>query len=102
MLYVIKISLKGSWKLPDSVIPAGLIFIWTPKELYLRVIKAMARWKFEYVENLVWVQLTVNNKLETLPSVYFRRSKLSLLLFKKVTLCNYLIITKVLFVDYKI
>ena len=69
--------------------PAGLLFIWSPKELYLRLIKAMAKWGFEYVENLVWVQLTVNNKLETLPSTYFKKSKLSLLLFKKVKNLNY-------------
>ena len=45
----------------------------------------MARWGFTYVENLVWVKKEVNNKISTRNSTYFRKSKLSLLIFRKVS-----------------
>ena len=72
-------------KITDNLIKCGLLFIWTPKELYWRVINALQSWKFEYVENLVWVQLTPNNKLLRTTSQFFKKSKLSLLLFKKTS-----------------
>jgi hypothetical protein len=38
---------------------------------------------FTYVENLVWVHLKPNNTLECENSSYFKRSKTTLLIFKK-------------------
>jgi len=70
-------------KVTDKVIPKGLIFIWVPKELIPQVVNTMGRWGFLYVENLVWVKKSVNNKMLTQPYKYFSRSKESLLIFRK-------------------
>jgi len=70
-------------KISDKVIPKGLIFIWVPKELIPLVVKTMSHWGFLYVENLVWVKKSVNNKIVAQPYKYFSRSKESLLIFRK-------------------
>lgn len=43
-----------------------------------------AKWGFAYVENLTWVKITPNNKLYFEDYKYFTKSKLTLLMFKKV------------------
>ena len=44
----------------------------------------MAGIEWNYVENLVWVKQTANNKTECQDYKYFKKSKVSLLIFKKV------------------
>jgi N6-adenosine-specific RNA methylase IME4 len=70
-------------RINDRVIPKGLIFVWAPKELIPQTVKTMSGWGFLYVENLVWVKKSVNNKIVTQPYKYFARSKESLLIFRK-------------------
>ncbi len=41
------------------------------------------KWGFNYVENFVWVKKTVNNKFYSTDYKYFRKSKLTLLIFRK-------------------
>lgn len=43
----------------------------------------MDKWGFCYVENLTWVQMAPNNTVVAAPSVYARRSHLSLFIFRK-------------------
>lgn len=82
---------------------AGFIFIWIEKELipkvicfclnlfkklffliiFWKVFDIMESWKFIYVENLVWIKKQGNNQLVEQPSAFFRRSKVSLYIFRK-------------------
>jgi hypothetical protein len=43
----------------------------------------MAKFGFVYVENLVWVKQTTNNWTERQDYRYFRKSKMTLVLFRK-------------------
>ena len=43
----------------------------------------MDKWGFCYVENLTWVHMAPNNTVVAAPSVYARRSHLSLFIFRK-------------------
>jgi hypothetical protein len=63
--------------------PEGILFIWIEKEYILKVLRALQN-RFEYVENLAWVRRNVNNRILTQDYKYFRKAKLSLLLFKRV------------------
>jgi len=84
----------------DELIPKGFLFIWVEKEvihevthsprnanhshhlLLSQVIKQAEKWRFKYVENMAWVQQTVNNRLRREDYKYFQKSKLSLLIFR--------------------
>jgi hypothetical protein len=92
-------------KITNRLIPNGLIFLWVEKELIFDVrtcltiavfffffdvivilrqaVKILMNWGFIYVENLVWVKKGVNNKFVTQPYPYFKRTKLSLLIFRR-------------------
>ncbi|KAL6050740.1 Myb-like domain-containing protein [Balamuthia mandrillaris] len=74
----------GRWWDIGSLVRNGLLFIWVEKELIPRVMRMAAKWGFTYVENLAWVRQSVNNKTVEEPSPYFRKSKLTLLIFKKM------------------
>jgi len=71
-------------KFTDKVIPYGLVFIWIEKELIPDILEIMSKWGFFYVENLVWVKHTVNNKNVHQPYKYFKKSKMTLLIFRKI------------------
>ena len=43
----------------------------------------MDKWGFSYVENLTWVHMAPNNTVVAAPSLYARRSHLSLFIFRK-------------------
>ena len=43
----------------------------------------MDKWGFNYVENLTWVHMAPNNTVVAAPSLYARRSHLSLFIFRK-------------------
>ena len=43
----------------------------------------MDKWGFCYVENLTWVHMAPNNTVVAAPSLYARRSHLSLFIFRK-------------------
>ncbi|ORX91608.1 hypothetical protein K493DRAFT_378432 [Basidiobolus meristosporus CBS 931.73] len=62
----------------------GLIFIWTHKILTPDVVHIMLNLDCRYVENLAWFKKKINNTHTNHPSSYFRRSKETLLIFKKV------------------
>ncbi len=47
------------------------------------VVSLMDKWGFSYVENLTWVQMAPNNTVVAAPSLYARRSHLSLFIFRK-------------------
>lgn len=66
-----------------QLVPNGLVFVWVEKELIMDVVKQMRAWDFLYVENFVWVKKTVNNRFVTQPAPYFKKSKLSLHIFRK-------------------
>jgi len=63
--------------------PVGFVFIWVQKPDILAVVVQMRQWGFCYVENLTWVFLHRNNRIMRLPSPHFRRSHLTLFLFRK-------------------
>jgi len=67
----------------SSLIPNGYIFMWVEKELITEAVLIMNKLKFTYVENLVWVKQSVNNRVITQNYKYFKKSKASLLIFKK-------------------
>ena len=43
---------------------------------------------FAYVENMAWIRLLPTNRLMMEPAPYFARSKLTMLIFKKVVLSS--------------
>ena len=47
------------------------------------VVIVMDKWGFSYVENLTWVHMAPNNTVVAAPSLYARRSHLSLFIFRK-------------------
>ncbi len=44
-----------------------------------------AKWGFQYMENLCWIKKHPNNKMVTEDSTFFKRSKLTLLIMRKVS-----------------
>ena len=65
-----------------KLVPAGFVFIWTPKHHVQAVCKQMAKWGYIYIENLTWVYLGCNNELLKLPSSFVRNSHLTLYMFR--------------------
>lgn len=47
------------------------------------VVTLLDKWGFSYVENLTWVHMAPNNTVVAAPSLYARRSHLSLFIFRK-------------------
>src|SRR5262249_32665784 len=96
----------GKLHITTKIIPNGLIFVWVEKEFIVdvrcsaaqrssktptllnhlplasQVVKQLKVWGFLYVENFVWVKKHVNNRIVTEDSAFFRRSKLSLHIFR--------------------
>jgi len=71
-------------KLPLKSITAGYVFLWVEKEVISEAIKLMDhKFNFTYVENLVWAKQTAFNHLEMQDSAYLKKSKITLLIFKK-------------------
>lgn len=68
----------------SDVIPAGFLFIWLEKEFLQKVVNIAAGWGFKYVENFCWIKKNINNQIYKGASRYFNKSKLSLLIFRKV------------------
>lgn len=66
-----------------SLCPSGFVFIWVNKRLISGVMELMYGWNYCYVENLAWVQLRPNN--QTVQDSYdgFRRSHLTLFIFRR-------------------
>ena len=58
--------------------------MWIEKEYLSEVVRMMAKLEWNYVENLVWVKQSVNNQLEKQTYKYYKKSKTSLLIFRKV------------------
>lgn len=69
--------------LSDEVIPQGLAFVWAEKEEIAELFSIMSEYGFEYVENFCWVKQAANNKRLRTSSAFFRKSKLSMLIFRK-------------------
>lgn len=83
----------------EKLISVGILFVWVEKEIisqviqilidkndiFLKIVKELAKCDFTYVENLVWVKHTVNNQSLIQPYTYFNKSKSTLLLFKRGT-----------------
>jgi hypothetical protein len=57
--------------------------MWVEKEHIPAALKVMKKWKFEYVENLAWVQKHVNNRFVEKDWPYFTKSKLTLLICRR-------------------
>lgn len=78
------ISPRQLEKIPfKSIVPVGFIFMWVEKEVISDVVRTMMKLEFTYVENLVWVKMEPNNETATQDSTYYRKSKMSLLIFRK-------------------
>ncbi|KAI7879474.1 hypothetical protein K492DRAFT_163792 [Lichtheimia hyalospora FSU 10163] len=66
-----------------EVIPCGFLFIWLEKEWLRRIVEIGEQWGFKYVENFCWIKKNINNQIHTSPGTYFKKSKLTLLVFRK-------------------
>ncbi|CAG8539339.1 9115_t:CDS:10 [Paraglomus occultum] len=66
-----------------KIIPVGFLFIWVEKEYLPDIIQIADKWHFRYVENFCWVKKHINNQIVKMPYKYFRKSKLTLLVFRK-------------------
>ncbi|KAJ1960594.1 hypothetical protein GGI12_003718 [Dipsacomyces acuminosporus] len=66
------------------LVPGAFLFTWCEKELLPDMCElAEQHWGLKYVENFCWVRQHTNNQIATLPSSYFRRSKVTLLIFRR-------------------
>ncbi|KAJ1904211.1 hypothetical protein LPJ81_002626 [Coemansia sp. IMI 209127] len=64
--------------------PGSFLFTWCEKELIVDMCEiAENTWGLKYVENFCWVRYQTNNQIQRLPSSYFRRSKVTLLIFRR-------------------
>ncbi|GBG29203.1 Hypothetical Protein FCC1311_054252 [Hondaea fermentalgiana] len=72
----LKLNRKG-------LLPSGFVYIWTPKHLILRVLRALEKMDLHYVENAVYVKQHVHNEFYCEASPYFRQSKDTLLICRK-------------------
>ncbi|KAJ2399919.1 hypothetical protein GGI23_002362 [Coemansia sp. RSA 2559] len=64
--------------------PGSFLFTWCEKELIVDMCEiAENNWGLKYVENFCWVRYQTNNQIQRLPSSYFRRSKVTLLIFRR-------------------
>jgi len=73
----------ATWNITDGLITHGFLFVWTEKELISKVVIMAEKWKFSYVENVVWVKQNVNNTVVKDSYKYFRKSSMTMLIFKK-------------------
>ncbi len=69
----------------DQILKTGFVYIWTPKHLILRVLRALEKMGFHYVENAICVKQSVNNSYLCEPSTLFRQSKETLLICRRGT-----------------
>ncbi|KAJ1724842.1 hypothetical protein LPJ53_000910 [Coemansia erecta] len=66
------------------LVPGAFLFTWCEKELLPDMCEiAEGEWGLKYVENFCWVRHLTNNHIARLPSDYFCRSKVTLLIFRK-------------------
>ncbi|KAJ2046167.1 hypothetical protein H4S04_005199 [Coemansia sp. S16] len=66
------------------LVPGAFLFTWCEKELLPDMCEiAEKEWGLKYVENFCWVRHQTNNHIAKLPSNYFRRSKVTLLIFRR-------------------
>ncbi|KAJ1668094.1 hypothetical protein IW140_000739 [Coemansia sp. RSA 1813] len=64
--------------------PGSFLFTWCEKELIVDMCEmAENNWGLKYVENFCWVRHQTNNQIQRLPSSYFCRSKVTLLIFRR-------------------
>ncbi|RUS23395.1 hypothetical protein BC938DRAFT_475113 [Jimgerdemannia flammicorona] len=68
-----------------SVVPKGFLFVWLEKEHLPAIVRMADAWGFKYVENFCWIQKRVNNGIAKREYRYFNKSKLSCLIFRKVS-----------------
>ncbi|KAJ1736069.1 hypothetical protein LPJ61_000212 [Coemansia biformis] len=67
------------------LVPGGFLVAWCEKELLPDMCEmAEKSWGLKYVENFCWVLQQTNNHIARLESAYFRRSKVTLLIFRSV------------------
>lgn len=78
-------GMKLRLNIPE-VIPCGFLFIWLEKEWLRRIVEIGEQWGFKYVENFCWIKKNINNQIHTSPGTYFKKSKLTLLVFRKASL----------------
>ncbi|KAK9763125.1 hypothetical protein K7432_010498 [Basidiobolus ranarum] len=84
-----KITLEQLAALEISrIVPVGFLFVWIEKEYLPDIVQIADKWGFKYVENFCWIKKNINNQIACQPSTYFRKSKLSLLIFRKVALSS--------------
>ena len=62
----------------------GFIFVWIEKEWIQKIVMIAESWGFKYVENFCWIKKNINNQIHKGEYRYFNKSKLSLLIFRKV------------------
>ncbi|KAK9761102.1 hypothetical protein K7432_014236 [Basidiobolus ranarum] len=67
----------------SQIVPVGFLFVWIEKEYLPDIVQIADKWGFKYVENFCWIKKNINNQIACQPSAYFRKSKLSLLIFRK-------------------
>ncbi|KAI8322547.1 hypothetical protein GQ54DRAFT_147208 [Martensiomyces pterosporus] len=78
------ISKLASIPVDKLLVPGAFLFTWCEKELLPDMCElAEQRWGLKYVENFCWVRQYTNNQIAALPSNYFRRSKVTLLIFRR-------------------
>mmetsp|Transcript_21417 Transcript_21417/g.46697 ORF Transcript_21417/g.46697 Transcript_21417/m.46697 type:complete len:553 (-) Transcript_21417:507-2165(-) len=77
---LVKLGLKSR-----ALLKSGFVYVWTPKHLILRVLRALEKMDFHYVENAVFVKQHVHNAFVCEPSRYFRQSKETLLICRRGT-----------------
>ncbi|KAI7834852.1 hypothetical protein BX661DRAFT_175648 [Kickxella alabastrina] len=66
------------------LVPGAFLFTWCEKELLPDMCEiAEKEWGLKYVENFCWVRQLTNNHIARLPSDYFCRSKVTLMIFRK-------------------
>jgi hypothetical protein len=69
--------------LVPQLLPSGMVFLWSPKSLLSEIFAFMEEMGFQYIENLVWCRMDVNNRLNMAKSEFFQGSKSVLLIFRR-------------------
>ena len=67
-----------------AICPIGFIFIWVDKAVLSDVVYLMEKWKYNYVENLTWVQMAPHNKRMRGTAPYMATSHRTLMLFRRI------------------
>ncbi|KAJ2799635.1 hypothetical protein H4R21_003482 [Coemansia helicoidea] len=79
-----EIAALGAVPVGKLLVPGGFLFAWCEKELLPEMCEmAEQQWGLKYVENFCWVLHQTNNHIARLESAYFRRSKVTLLIFRR-------------------